>query len=216
MLCLSNSPNRLTFRLHQTSQCFRKRTHRCRKIAGPGLTQRIAIPNRLFLQCVHAQKFSSVQSLDRLGCAVDVADDSVEIFFQSVLQEAIFSSSLTGTDVHSLMLSIQHFQRRPRCRPPPKCPEGWFERLSWRVACPNHASFHLLTVARRRLYEQEVDLDLRSLYWLRVSKSTNPLYKEYKILCLTYQSEHKTAPQYLQEPVSHFNPLRSLRSPSLC
>ena len=51
---------------------------------------------------------------------------------------------------------------------------------------------------------------LRSLHWLPVSKRT-----EYKILCLTYQCVHKTAPQYLQELVSAYTPPRSLRSSSL-
>ena len=42
------------------------------------------------------------------------------------------------------------FACRPRRRPPSKVP--WrivSRRLSWRVTCPNHASFRLLTVARR-------------------------------------------------------------------
>ena len=53
-------------------------------------------------------------------------------------------------DVHSLMLSIQHFLYRSRRRLPCRVP--WrkvLERLSWGVTCPNHASFSLLTVARR-------------------------------------------------------------------
>ena len=29
---------------------------------------------------------------------------------------------------------------------PPRCPEGWFWRVSWHVTCPNHASFCLWTV----------------------------------------------------------------------
>ena len=36
-------------------------------------------------------------------------DDSAEIFFQSFMQEALVSSSGMGRDVHSLMMSIQHF-----------------------------------------------------------------------------------------------------------
>ena len=32
---------------------------------------------------------------------------------------------------------------------PPRCPEGYLERLSWHVTCPNHANFGLLTVPRR-------------------------------------------------------------------
>ena len=53
-------------------------------------------------------------------------------------------------DVHSSMVSIQHFLCRPRRRPSYKVPlRTGLERLSWRVTCPNHASFRLLRVARR-------------------------------------------------------------------
>ena len=86
---------------------------------------------------------SSVQSLDRLDRRRDMRNDSAEIFFQSFLQEALVSSSGMGRGVHSLTLSIQHF-------PPSKA--RWrmvLERLLWRVTCPNHASFRLLTAARR-------------------------------------------------------------------
>ena len=47
-------------------------------------------------------QFSSVQSFDRLGRWGDMRDDSVDILFQSFLQEAIVSSSGMGRDVHSL------------------------------------------------------------------------------------------------------------------
>ena len=79
-----------------------------------------------------------------------VMNDSAEILFQSFLQEALVSSSSMGRDVHSLMLSIQHFLCRPRRRSPSKVP--WrmvLERMWWRVTCPNHVSFRLLTIARR-------------------------------------------------------------------
>ena len=46
---------------------------------------------------------------------------------------------------------------------------------------------------------------LRPLRWLPVTKRI-----EYKIPCLTYQWVHKTAPQYLQELVSQYNPPCSL------
>ena len=49
--------------------------------------------------------------------------DSAETLPQSFLQEAIVNSSGTGRDVHSLVLSIQHFLCQPRCRPPSKVPE---------------------------------------------------------------------------------------------
>ena len=55
-----------------------------------------------------------------------------------------------GRDVHSSMFSIQHFLCRPRRRPPSRVPRRVdLERLLWRVACPNRASFRLLTVVRR-------------------------------------------------------------------
>ena len=80
----------------------------------------------------------------------DMRDVSAEILLQSFLQEALVSSSSTCRDAHSFMLSIQHFLCQPRCRPPSKVPRSMvLERLSWRVTCPNHASFRLLTVATR-------------------------------------------------------------------
>ena len=79
-----------------------------------------------------------------------MTDDSAEILLQSFLQEATVSSSGMGQDVHSLTLSIQHFLCQPQHRPPSKVPwEMVLERLLWRVTCSNHASFCLLTVARR-------------------------------------------------------------------
>ena len=47
-------------------------------------------------------------------------DDSAEIVFQSVLQDAVVSCCAMSEDVHSLTLSIQHFLCRPRRRPPLK------------------------------------------------------------------------------------------------
>ena len=64
--------------------------------------------------------FSSVQSLDRLGRRGDMIDDSAEALFQSFQKGAVVSSFGMGRDVHSLMLSIQHFLCRPRRRPPSK------------------------------------------------------------------------------------------------
>ena len=87
---------------------------------------------------------SSVQSLDQLGRRGDMRDDSVEILFQSFLQEALVSSSGMGRDVHTLMLSIWHFLCRPRRRPPSKVPWGMvLEKLSslWH-ACTMQVSSH--------------------------------------------------------------------------
>ena len=74
-------------------------------------------------------------------------DGSAVIPFQSFLRGALVSGSGTGRDVHSLMLSFQHFLCRPRRRPSSKVPKNVLERQSWRVTCPNRASFRLLTVA---------------------------------------------------------------------
>ena len=80
-------------------------------------------------------QFSSFQSLDRLGRRGDMRDDSVEILFQSFLQEAVMGSSGIGGNVHSLTLYPQHFLCRSRRRPPSKVlREMVLQRLSWRVS----------------------------------------------------------------------------------
>ena len=68
------------------------------------------------------EQTSSVQSLDRLDRRGNMRDGSVEILFQSFLQEALVNSSGMGRDVHSLMLSIHHFLCRPQRRQPSKEP----------------------------------------------------------------------------------------------
>ena len=100
---------------------------------------------------------SSVQSLDRLGRRGDTRDDSKQIIFQSFLQGALVSSFGTGRDVHSLMMSIQHFLCRPRRRPPSKVP--WrmvLERLSWHGNSPGSGMSHatLATVIMHKKTEQ--------------------------------------------------------------
>ena len=68
--------------------------------------------------------FSSVQTLDRLGHQGDMTDVSTEILFQSFFfpAEGHCEPFLRGRNVHSLMLSFQHFLCRPRRRPLPKVP----------------------------------------------------------------------------------------------
>ena len=99
----------------------------------------------------HSVQFSSVPwPIGEGKGGGGTSDDSAEIFFQSFLQEAFVSSLGMGRDVLSLILSIQHFLCWPQHCPPSKV--SWrmvLERLSWCVTCLNHASFHLLTVARR-------------------------------------------------------------------
>ena len=113
---------------------------------------------------INSLEDSSVQSLDRLGCWGwgvgrvqfspliewvvgggvwgDMKDDSVEILFQSFLQEGLLSSSGMGRDVHSgmgwnvhsLMMSIQHFLWMDNTKEhPPRCPEWCFREAV--VAC---------------------------------------------------------------------------------
>ena len=77
-------------------------------------------------------------------------DDSAEILFQSFLREAIVSKSGTDRDIHFLTSSIKHSLCRPWPCPPSNV--SWrmgLERPQWRLACSNHASFRLLTVASR-------------------------------------------------------------------
>ena len=54
-----------------------------------------------------------IQFLDRFIYRRDLRDGSAEIMFQSFLWKAIVSSSGVDTDVHALMLSIQHLLCRP-------------------------------------------------------------------------------------------------------
>ena len=80
----------------------------------------------------------------------NMTDDSAEILFKSFMQEAVMSSSSMSIDAHSLMLSIQHFFCLLQHCPPSTESRGIVSgRLSWHVTSPNHASFCLLTVARR-------------------------------------------------------------------
>ena len=105
--------------------------------------------NASFFTCLYlisSLVFSSIQSLDRFGRrgmrgGGDMRDDSAEILFQSSLQEAIFSSSGMGRDVHSLM-SIQHFLCRSLCGAlSPVNNKGWY--LGWKkINLSPSYSFH--------------------------------------------------------------------------
>ena len=70
--------------------------------------------------CTIVYEFSSVQFLDQLGHQGYMRDNSAETLFHSFLQEALVSSSGMGRDIHSLMLSIQHFLYQPQRHPPSK------------------------------------------------------------------------------------------------
>ena len=95
-----------------------------------------------------------------MGRRGDISDVSAEILFQYFLQEALVSSSGMVRDVHSLILSIQHFLCRRRRRPFSKVSLRMvLERLSWRVTCPNHASSRLLSYQKRFLWtHKKVDM----------------------------------------------------------
>ena len=70
----------------------------------------------------HVIQFSSDQFFGQLGRRGDMKDDSSENVFQSILQEALASSSGMGRYVHYLRLSIQYFLCRLRRRPLSKVP----------------------------------------------------------------------------------------------
>ena len=79
----------------------------------------------------------------------DMMDNSAEILFHSFLQEADVSTSGMSRDVHSLMLSIEHFLCQPWCCPPFKVSDRMvLDRPSRCMTRLNHVSSHLLTVTR--------------------------------------------------------------------
>ena len=123
--------------------------------------------NQCKCECVSSVQFSSVQSLDRLGRRGDMRSDSAEILFQSFLLEALVSSPGMGRDVHSLMLSMQHFLCRPRRRPPSKVPRRMIlERLSSSVTCPEPCKFPSLDSCQMRCqwtHKEVVLLRIQSL-----------------------------------------------------
>ena len=82
-----------------------------------------------------------------------MTDDSAEILKQSFLREAIVSSSGMDRDVHSLMLSVQHFLCRPRRRQPFKgaLKDGFGEAVVACV-CLSRASFRFLSCQKRFLW----------------------------------------------------------------
>ena len=86
-------------------------------------------------------------------------DDSAEIL--SFLQETIATSSGMGRNIHSLMLSIQHFICRRRRRPSSKVPLGMVFREAV-VACdmPELREFPSLDSRQKEFLwaQQEVDL----------------------------------------------------------
>ena len=95
----------------------------------------------------------SVQSLYQLGCWGGGGGGIQDRWFSrdplpGFLQDTLVSSSVTGRDLHSLMLYIQHLLCQAQHCPPSKVP--WrmvLERLSWNRTCSNCTNFSLLTVA---------------------------------------------------------------------
>ena len=108
-------------------------------------------------------QFNSVWSLDRLDHGGrdggGMRDHSAEILFESFLQEAPGARFGVGRDVHSLMLSIQHFLCRSRRRPPSSVP--W--RTGFVVTCdmPEPYQFSSLDRCQKRFLwtHTEVVLD---------------------------------------------------------
>ena len=118
------------------SVCFHQLC-RCPKGEVSTLTHSI-VPLPQSLTC-------SVQSLDRLGHRGDMRDDSVETLFQSFPQKARVSSSGMGRDVHSLMLSIQHFLFRPQhCSPSEVLWRKVLESLLWCVTSSLWSLMHMI------------------------------------------------------------------------
>ena len=76
--------------------------------------------------------------------------DVLMIFLQPSLSSASLRVLATGSSVHSLMLSCQHFFGLPRLLPPGTVPCMMvFASPVARVTCPCHLSLLVLTIERR-------------------------------------------------------------------
>ena len=89
---------------------------------------------------------------------------------QSFQKEALGSHSRISKDVHSLILSIQHFLCWQRHCHPPRCPKGWFWRSChgmWH-AWTMHVSRQFLDSCQRRFLwtQKEADLALHPVVGL--------------------------------------------------
>ena len=126
-------------------------------------------------------------------------DDLAEILFQSFPQEALVSSSGVGRDVHSLILSIQHFLCRSRRCPPSKVPRRMaFERLSWRVTCLNLVRFRLDRCHKKILWtHREVHLAPHPVVRLVLGFKSLALFFFFTFLSLFIFCGHST-----REPAS--------------
>ena len=93
----------------------------------------------------------------------------MEVLVQSFLLKGLVSSSYMGRDVHSSVLSIQHFLCKPRRRPPSKVPlkDGFGEAV---VACDMSEPCKFLTLdscQKRFMWtHKEVDLAPHSIVGL--------------------------------------------------
>ena len=76
--------------------------------------------------------FSSVQSFDQFDLQGDMRDDFLH---------ATVSSSGMCRDIHSFVLSIQHFLSDHSVAHPSRCPEGWFGRNCYRAWHPKPCKF---------------------------------------------------------------------------
>ena len=90
----------------------------------------------------------SLQFLDRLGRRWDMTDDSAEIRFS-----AFSAGGRCEQFWHGQGCPLFHVVHPALLLPTTASPtlqgavKNVLERLSWRVTCPNHANFRLLTVA---------------------------------------------------------------------
>ena len=109
------------------------------------------------VSCVTSVQFSLLPDWLLGGTRGRFSRDPLPVFSSGGLCEQFWH-------VPSLMLSMQHFLCGPQRHLPSKVSWRVFlERLSWRVAYPNHVSFGFLPVARRGFYGRT-----RKLIFLRI------------------------------------------------
>ena len=69
----------------------------------------------------------------------------------------------------------------------------------------------VMNIDARLIFKQPRDSGvtelLRKLHWLKIEDRIH-----FKVLCLTWQSLHKSGPSYLSDLIKFYNPTRHLRS----
>ena len=128
-------------------------------VLGPFWTTEPQRPN---LQRVHILISYVLTLVPSLGHKGDIRDKSEGILFQSFLWEAIVSSSDMRRWCPLFDVVHPHFLCWPQHRPSSKMPRDIvYKRLSRHVTCPNHVSFHLVTVSKSSSYGSTNCLALR-------------------------------------------------------